>query len=58
MYYNILGGGYMQEHELQTIRGIAAILEYMASADRLDVKYTQDALGVLAEQLYMIIEQK
>lgn len=47
----------MQEHELQIIKGIAAMLEYMASAERLDVKYTQDALGVMAEQLYSIIEQ-
>lgn len=48
----------MQEQDLQTIRGIAAILEYMASADRLDVQYTQDALGLLAEQLNMIIDEE
>lgn len=57
MRYNILGGGYMQEHELKIIKGIAAMLEYMASADRLDVQYTQDALGVMAEQLYEVIDQ-
>jgi len=48
----------MQEQDLQTIRGIAAMLEYMASADRLDIKYTQDALGVMAEELYNIIEEE
>ena len=43
--------------ELEKLKGIAATLEYMASADRLDVKYTQEALGMLAEQLYEVIEQ-
>jgi hypothetical protein len=47
----------MQEQELATLKGIAATLDYMASAERLDVKYTKDALGVLAEQLYEVIDQ-
>ena len=48
----------MQEQELTIIKGVAAMLEYMASADRLDVQYTQEALGVLAEELYKIIEEE
>ena len=55
MRYNILGGENMQE--LEKLKGIAAMLEYMASADKLDVKYTQEALGMLAEQLYEVIDQ-
>ena len=47
----------MNEKNLATLKGIAATLDYMASADRLDVKYTQEALGMLTEQLYGIIEQ-
>lgn len=43
--------------ELEKLKGIAAMLEYMASADKLDVKYTQEALGMLAEQLYEVIDQ-
>jgi hypothetical protein len=48
----------MQEQELATLKGIAATLDYMASADKLDVKYTQEALGMLAEELYEIIEEE
>ena len=44
--------------ELEKLKGIAATLDYMASADRLDVQYTQEALGMLAEQLYEVIEQE
>ena len=48
----------MQEHELQIIKGIAAMLEYMASAEKLDVRYTKEALVMLAEQLYEVIKQE
>ena len=48
----------MNEEQLNKLKGIAAMLEYMASAERLDVKYTQDALGMLAEELYEVIEQE
>lgn len=48
----------MREQELQTLKGIAAMLEYMASAERLDIKYTQEALAMLAEELYKIIEEE
>lgn len=48
----------MQGQELTKLKGVAAILEYMASADKLDVRYTQEALGMLAEQLYEVVEHK
>ena len=47
----------MREQDMIKLRGIAAILEYMASADKLDVVGTQDAIAMLAEELYMIIDQ-
>ena len=46
----------MNEEQLSKLKGIAATLEYMASADRLDVQYTQEALEMLAEQLYEVID--
>ena len=57
MYYNILGGGTMNEEQLSKLKGIAAMLEYMASAERLDVKYTQDALYIVTSELNVIIEE-
>ena len=47
----------MQEHELQTLKGVAAMLEYMASAEKLDVMYTKEALGMLAEFMQEVIEE-
>lgn len=46
----------MNEKNLATLKGIAATLDYMASAERLDVKYTKEALAMLAEQLYEVID--
>ena len=47
----------MSEQDMIKLRGIAAILEYLASADALDVVGTKDAIAMLAEELYMIIDQ-
>ena len=47
----------MSEQDMIKLRGIAAIIEYMASADKFDVVYTQDALAMLAEELYCIVDQ-
>ena len=46
----------MSEHDMIKLRGIAAILEYMASADKLDVVGTKDAIAMLAEELYVILD--
>ena len=48
----------MHEDALSKLKGIVAILEYMSSADKLDAEYTKEGLGILAEQLYVIIEQE
>ena len=47
----------MNEEQLSKLKGIAAMLEYMASAERLDVKYTQDALYIVTSELNVIIEE-
>ena len=47
----------MSEQDMIKLRGIAAILEYMASSDKLDVVYTQDALAMLAEELYVLVDR-
>ena len=47
----------MSEQDMIKLRGIAAILEYMSSADKLDVIGTKDAIAMLAEELYVIIDQ-
>lgn len=47
----------MSEQDMIKLRGIAAILEYLASADKLDVLYTQDALAMLAEELYVLVDR-
>ena len=47
----------MSEQDMIKLRGIAAILEYMESADKLDVVGTKDAIAMLAEELYCIIDQ-
>ena len=48
---------FLSEQDMIKLRGIAAILEYMASADNLDVVGTKDAIAMLAEELYVIIDQ-
>ena len=47
----------MSEQDMIKLRGIAAILEYMASSDRLDVIGTKDAIAMLAEELYVLVDQ-
>ena len=47
----------MQEDVMIKLKGIAAILEYMSSAEKLDVNYTREALGMLTENMYEIIEE-
>ena len=47
----------MSEQDMIKLRGISAILEYMASEDKLDVVGTKDAIAMLAEELYVIIDQ-
>ena len=46
----------MNEEQLTKLKGVAAMLEYIASADKLDVQYTKEALAMLAEQLYEVID--
>ena len=46
----------MSEQDMIKLRGIAAILEYMASADKLDVVGTKDAIAMLSEELYVILD--
>ena len=46
----------MSEQDMIKLRGIAAILEYMASSDKLDVVGTKDAIAMLAEELYVILD--
>ena len=46
----------MNEEDLRIIKGGAAILESM-SGSKNDVNYTEEALSVLAEQLYEVIER-
>lgn len=48
----------MNEQKILKLRGIAAILEYMASSDALDVVYTKEALFMIAEELYCILDAK
>ena len=47
----------MSEQDMIKLRGIAAILEYMASSDKLDVIGTQDAIAMLAEELYVLVDR-
>ena len=47
----------MSEQDMIKLRGIAAILEYMSSSDKLDVVGTKEAIAMLAEELYVIIDQ-
>lgn len=42
---------------LEKLKGIVAILEYMASANKLDVKHTKEALGVLAGEMQEVLEK-
>ena len=46
----------MNEEDLRIIKGVAAILESM-SGSKNDVNYTEEALSMLAEQLYEVIER-
>ena len=48
----------MCEDAIIKLKGIAAILEYMACTKKVDAKYTEEALGLLAEQLYTILEEQ
>ena len=47
----------MSEQDMIKLRGIAAILEYMASAYMLDVVGTKDALAMLAAEMYLLVDQ-
>ena len=47
----------MHEDVISKLKGIAAIMEYMSGADKLDVNYTKEALGILSENMYEIIEE-
>ena len=46
----------MNEQNTLKLRCISAILEYMASSDALDIVYTKEALFMIAEELYCIID--
>ena len=48
----------MNEQDTLKLKGIAAILEYMASSDALDVMYTKEALFLIAEELYRVLDTK
>lgn len=48
----------MNEQTIKKLKGIATLLDYMASADTLDCVHTQEALALLADDLYEIIEEK
>jgi len=47
----------MSEEQISKLKGIAAMLEYMSSAEKMDILYTKEALGVLSEQLYALLGQ-
>lgn len=47
----------MHEDVVSKLKGIVAILEYMSSADKLDVNYTQEALFIVTSELNVIIEE-
>lgn len=46
----------MCEDAMIKLKGIAAIIEYMSSAEKLDVNYTKEALSVLTKEMYEILE--
>lgn len=48
----------MNEQTVLTLKGIATLLDYMASADTLDCVHTQEALALLADDLFEIIEEQ
>ena len=45
----------MDEKNLAILKGIAAMLEYMASAEKLDVRYTQEVLKIITEIVHGLI---
>ena len=48
----------MDEQTVLKLKGIATLLDYMASADTLDCVHTQEALALLADELHKIIEEE
>lgn len=55
--FMICKGGYrMNEEDIIIIKGVAAMLEHMACTKD-DVKYTNEAMGMLAGQLMEVIER-
>lgn len=48
----------MSEDNKSKIRGVVAILEYMSSAGKLDVNYTQEALKIIAKELNEVLEEE